>query len=648
MEQSFENSIKFTPIYLELSSQGQLDAYLKTRQIEFQSKPRTDEVEVPTPSEPVIEQIDSTSEPNKTEEEEDEEEEEEEEEEIVVDEGSAVVETLSERKSSVEIDTDENEMTLSDDDFSDLPSNFDNDELLLDEFVDNNGDMEFLRNAAKNLMSSLSEMEAASASMNTLDAPHSLLYGDDFMVTIKNRRFALAFLDYTQFRVEKQRNPDKYRLLASLKKTTNQKKRLELKQRDEALSPTFEPDLSNTNENKSTNKKKRNKRNRKKKSVQQDGTAIQTDKPEATPESIEDDDDENTMHVLNDHDFDQNHINVQRLPHVYLDNEFKPCIVVAGEDHNEENEQDTGEHDDWHNIVAGGKPVLVPKKTKKKKQQQQQPTKAEQTQTSNSTVPILSQPSTPITDSNSLIIPLDCRGFIRNPKLCETFRLRLRRSFSSINIRFNPSTYVINIDGNNKINVQQCLNYLQTLSNNKRTISIDYNSFPQTTVTNIIRMQQSTAQIKLDLNAKYDRIFRSTARLLDYQIKQQFNQQQCLYCRQSNKQFRVTYLDFPAEKQTTQELNENIRQRILQLLTTRFTYIAIALSTDLLTTKRWKDFYANLVKHKDANKTLLIRKINNIIQVYGLHAHVQQIQILITRFLDANRYETDVVESEQV
>ena len=73
MEQSFENSIKFTPIYLELSSQGQLDAYLKTRQIEFQSKPRTDEVEVPTPSEPVIEQIDSTSEPNKTEEEEDEE-----------------------------------------------------------------------------------------------------------------------------------------------------------------------------------------------------------------------------------------------------------------------------------------------------------------------------------------------------------------------------------------------------------------------------------------------------------------------------------------------------------------------------------------------------------------------------------------------
>ena len=78
--------------------------------------------------------------------------------------------------------------------------------------------MEFLRSAAKNLMSSLAEMEAASANMNTMDAPHSLLYGDDYVVTIKSRRFALAFLDYTQFRVEKQRNPDKFRLLASLKK----------------------------------------------------------------------------------------------------------------------------------------------------------------------------------------------------------------------------------------------------------------------------------------------------------------------------------------------------------------------------------------------------------------------------------------------
>ncbi len=46
---------------------------------------------------------------------------------------------------------------------------------------------------------------------------------------------------------------------------------------------------------------------------------------------------------------------------------MKPCIVVTGEEHNEENEQETGEHEDWHNIVAGGKLVQVSKKPKKKK-----------------------------------------------------------------------------------------------------------------------------------------------------------------------------------------------------------------------------------------------------------------------------------------
>ena len=40
---------------------------------------------------------------------------------------------------------------------------------------------------------------------------------------------------------------------------------------------------------------------------------------------------------------------------------------MAGEEH----EQENNEHDDWHNIIAGGKQVLVSKKTKN----QQQPLK---------------------------------------------------------------------------------------------------------------------------------------------------------------------------------------------------------------------------------------------------------------------------------
>jgi hypothetical protein len=162
---------------------------------------------------------------------------------------------IEEEKNESIVDSDE-------DDFHDLPSEFDDDDdLFLDESIDNNGDMEFLRNSAKNLMSSLKEMEEATENTNIMDAPHSLLYGDDYIVTIKNRRFALAFLDYTQYRVEKQRNSDKFRLLASLKKLKTNKKRLENSQQyDQIL----------INETK-TNKKKRNKRNKKKKNATNKG-----------------------------------------------------------------------------------------------------------------------------------------------------------------------------------------------------------------------------------------------------------------------------------------------------------------------------------------------------------------------------------------
>lgn len=101
---------------------------------------------------------------------------------------------------------------------------------------------------------------------------------------------------------------------------------------------------------------------------------LSLDKPEPTPESAndgEDDEDDNTMHVLNNQEYGKNDFPVQRLPHVYLDDDLKPCIVVAGEEHHEENGHDMNDHDGWHNIVAGGKLVPLSKKSKKRKQQQQ-------------------------------------------------------------------------------------------------------------------------------------------------------------------------------------------------------------------------------------------------------------------------------------
>ena len=96
------------------------------------------------------------------------------------------------------------------------------------------------------------------------------------------------------------------------------------------------------------------------------------DKSEAIIESGndgEDDEDDETTHVLNTQEYTKNDFPTQRLPHVYLDDDLKPCIFVTGEEHHDENGHEMFEHDDWHNIVAGGKPVPVSKKSKKRKPQ---------------------------------------------------------------------------------------------------------------------------------------------------------------------------------------------------------------------------------------------------------------------------------------
>ena len=301
----------------------------------------------------------------------------------------------------------ENDPEVSDDDFHDLPSEFDDDDFPLDDAGHTNDDIEFLRSAAKTFMTSLSDMDDASANTDTDDAPRTLFYGDDYVVTIQNRQFAIAFLDYTQFRIDKQRNPDKFRLLASLKKTSTQRKRTNPDENrlDHAglalpaptpLSTSFlEPELLSMIGTKG-NKKKRSKRNKRKRAMNQNNNAgthisraencsardqadhfqidkfnsaslFSSEKTERTSESVhdEDDDEDNTTHVLNDEEYDKNGLSFQRLPHVYLDNDLKPCIVVAGE----ENGHETSEHEDWHDIKAGGKSAPVPKKSQNKKDQ---------------------------------------------------------------------------------------------------------------------------------------------------------------------------------------------------------------------------------------------------------------------------------------
>ncbi|CAF3599964.1 unnamed protein product [Rotaria sordida] len=297
INRTFDNFIRVIPIYIDIYSEHHLNDYLQRRQMELQQKPAVTQTisplnetmknesvsptkninlsSIPQPSTPILppppinqqieipvelkssikEKICSSSSPPKQET-------------ILLNSQEQLI--VEEKKNEQVVNSDEDETTGSEDDFHDLPSDFDNDDLFLDEAIDDQGDMEYLRSAAKNLMSSLTEMEEASANTETDDTPHSLLYGDDYIITIKSRRFALAFLDYTQFRVEKQRNPDKFRLLASLKKLSNNKKRsdhIQQQQHDQILSSTPTIEIK-------TNKKKRNKRNKKKKNTNNNDKGI--------------------------------------------------------------------------------------------------------------------------------------------------------------------------------------------------------------------------------------------------------------------------------------------------------------------------------------------------------------------------------------
>ena len=137
----------------------------------------------------------------------------------------------------------------------DLPSEFDDDDLLVNEDIDHE---------LQHSISLLNEMEQASENIvNPIDEPHLISYGDDYLITMKCRRFALAFLDYIQFRLERQLDVEDDRLWSLFKK--NRKHLDDKNQNNHSLSTIskIDPDLSVTLEAK-LNKKKYHKRNKKK------------------------------------------------------------------------------------------------------------------------------------------------------------------------------------------------------------------------------------------------------------------------------------------------------------------------------------------------------------------------------------------------
>ena len=111
--------------------------------------------------------------------------------------------------------------SISDDDFHDLPSEFDDDDLNLDEDEEKNEDLEFFRKTAKHLLKSLEENQDIYHPEDKVLIPFTILYADDYIASFANGLFASTFLNYAQFLVDKRQNLDRIHLMKSL----NQRKK---------------------------------------------------------------------------------------------------------------------------------------------------------------------------------------------------------------------------------------------------------------------------------------------------------------------------------------------------------------------------------------------------------------------------------------
>ncbi|CAF0908841.1 unnamed protein product, partial [Didymodactylos carnosus] len=498
----------------------------------------------------------------------------------------------------------------------------------LDETNDNNDEIEWQKCLYKNLMSANSEMQQnGGGDENHLEAPYTFLYGDDYCISMKNRKFANAFIDCFHHCMENSVNPE--RMNKSL-----------IKFRTTTVTPKNPPVVVQQERIQKQEKKKRRKRNRKQNKNQQQTV---TDK-HSEVENYDNDEDDPTNNI-SEH---ENHL--PNMPRVVLTDDLKPVTLVDHDDL-QDLDDDTNQAE-WQNVGSKKrKDIKLPSQQQRRQkgsarkrktrpiqtlEQQQkmkktmngngtshptdliidkkdivQSKKTEQTHQlsmtniqqqsklsslSSSTAPpntSLEQQliSPPVSHATTIYID-NCRvrGFFHQ-KSFESFKTQLRQVFQINSIHFSKTAYTITIDGQ-KLFVEKCLHFLEKIGAYLRTMSVLHDNLPKTGFNSIVKTSTITHQIPylFDKNADYDRLFSSCSRLIDWQLKQHYAQQLCIYCRSKAKQLIISYLEIPDNQQQNSILGEAIKQKVTLLLK-QFIYIPIYVPNELQCTKRWQLFF---------------------------------------------------------
>lgn len=98
------------------------------------------------------------------------------------------------------------------DDFRDVSSDFNDEDLSFDDTEETFENFDLINETTKNLAATIEETE------ESRKGSKPVVYGDDYSINTKSQPFAIAFLDFLQYRVEKQRNSERFQILLSLDK----------------------------------------------------------------------------------------------------------------------------------------------------------------------------------------------------------------------------------------------------------------------------------------------------------------------------------------------------------------------------------------------------------------------------------------------